>query len=81
MMNLLRKENITKDDNIRLTLKKDNNKYHYDIKSSYFPKIKVNKIEINNKEFFTFNIGEFYFNNLKDEFNKIRPLQKNKPKK
>ena len=80
MMNLMKKENITKDDNIRLTLKKDNNKYHYYIKSSYFPKIKVNKIEINNKEFFTFNIGEFYFNNLKDEFNKIRPIPKNKPK-
>lgn len=80
MMNLLRKENITKDHNIRLTLKKDNNKYNYDIKSSDFPKIKVNKIEINNKQFFTFNIGEFYFNNLKDEFIKIRPIPKNKPK-
>lgn len=40
MMHLLRKENITKDYNIRLTLKKDNNNYNYDIKSSDFPKLK-----------------------------------------
>ncbi|MBS6927381.1 MAG: hypothetical protein KH152_02555 [Finegoldia magna] len=80
MMNLLRKENIAKDNNIKLTLKKDNNKYYYTVKSSDFKKIKVNKIEINNKNFFTFNIGEFYFNNLKDEFKKIKPIPINKPK-